>query len=357
MKSSALRWSLGGLLFVSLGLQVACAQDASPPPRIPAIGPVSPSAGPAAAPTATDSEHTEFQPAVDTERHECGHFFTQAEYLLLQARRRSLDYVVADPNQSGTVQGSIVSVSWESESGVRAGGGYRLPDGWEIRAFYTYYYAAGDSTVSAPPGGTLYPTLTHPGFISMVDTATASSRLNYQIADLEIGHCFHCGDSATFWVGGGGRFAWIDQTLTALYDGSSASNDQVTSPINFNGYGLRCGAEAQWLIAHGLGVYGRAFGSLLVGNFNTNLSETDNSGAAVLTQVNDHFTKVIPVAEMSMGLSWQSESLRLQLGYEITNWFGLVDSSDIVHDFSNKPSHRVSDLSLEGLNVRLEYDY
>ena len=54
---------------------------------------------------------------------------------------------------------------------------------------------------------------------------------------------------------------------------SNATNAQVSSPINFNGAGLRVAGAAVWLIAGGFGLYGQAAGSLLAGDFRMNLYE------------------------------------------------------------------------------------
>ena len=96
---------------------------------------------------------------------------------------------------------------------------------------------------------------------------------------------------------------------------------------------------------------------MLAGDFHTSLYEANGAGAAIITDVFDRFRKVVPVAELGMGAVYQREHIRARLGYYITNWFGLVDSPDIVHDFSNKLSHRVSDLSLDGLLIQLLFTY
>ncbi len=286
-----------------------------------------------------------------------GHFFARAEYLLMQPRRRDLDIAIIDPNRDGLPQGSIESLNWEADSGVRAGGGYRLEDGWEFGGYYTYFYSATQRSISAPPGGTLYATLTHPGFVDAVDTAAGSSRFKYQVLDLELGKRLKAGESFEIWLGGGGRYAWINQQLNASYDGQSAFLARVSSPLDFTGGGLRVGADADWKIARGFGLYGRAFGSLLAGDIRADLTETNNNGGTVITRVQEKFHKVIPVAEMGLGVSWHNETFAARVGYELTNWFGLVDSPDFIHDYTNKLGHRIGDLSLDGLSVRVEVGF
>ena len=105
------------------------------------------------------------------------------------------------------------------------------------------------------------------------------------------------------------------------------------------------------------GLYGRAFGSLLVGDFRTTLGEVNNNGASIISLVGEHYRKVVPVTELGIGVSWKRDNLRARIGYEIVDWIGLADSPDLIHDFTNKLGHRVGDVSLDGLDVRFEYEY
>jgi len=337
----------------------AAAQENLPP----ASG--TPSAHPTAAPISeAGALHDSHAPQTHGHDAKCGcdeeegHFFARAEYLLLQPRRRALDFAIVDPNRNGLAEGNVQSVDWDTNSGVRAGGGYRLGDhGWEAGAYYTYFYSSASNTVAAPPGGTLYATLTHPGFVDAVDEATGQSRLKYQLLDVEIGKHIEAGECFKLWLSAGCRLAWIDQTLSASYNGQSAFRSQVLSPVSFDGAGLRVGGEGNWKIARGFGLYAHAHGSLLDGQFRTQLTETNNANAAVISNVSEKFDKMVTNFELGLGLTWKGESLSARIGYEMSNWMGMVDSPDFVHDYTNKLSHRVSDLSLNGLAVRLEYAY
>lgn len=297
-------------------------------------------------------------PDVEVPAGMAGSVFAAADYLLLQARRRDLDFAIVAPTRSGLPTGTMESVNWASNSGYRVGGGFRSPlSGWELASYYTYFHTSTNRSVASPAGGTLYATVTHPGFIDAVDNAGAGSNLNYNVLDVDIARRFSVSDGFLVRVSAGGRFAWIDQNFNVLYDGQSAGRAVVSSPINFNGAGVRVGADGTWTVSRGFGFYGRMAGSLLAGDFRTRLFEANNGGAAVISDVTDRFRKVAPVAELGIGASWQGEHVQARIGYEITNWFGLVDSPDFVHDFSNKPGRRVSDLSLDGLALQLQFSY
>jgi len=367
-------WRCGAALTVLLALvsRAAHGQDQLPGVQPHLVNAATDSGAPAhpAKPGDTTPETAPPPPAVEAEMQAaeagsscgCGKFFAVGEYLLLQARRSDLDFAISS-GPSGFPVGSVESVNWSGNSGFRVGGGYELPDHWDIGVYYTYFWTDGNRSLGDPAGGTLYTTLTQPGgLVSAVDSASAHASLSYNVVDVEFGHWIDAGPSTAIWFGGGGRFAWIDQKLQVGYNGSSptdtASFATVSSPINFDGGGLRFGAEGDWKIYHGIGFYGRAFGSLLTGDFRTSLLETNNSGAAVMVNVSDQFRKVIPVAELGLGIYWQQNNWRALLGYEMTNWFGLVNSPDIVSDFpGNKLSYRTGDLSLDGLRVGFQYDY
>jgi hypothetical protein len=284
-----------------------------------------------------------------------GGFFAEGDYLLLKPRRRAFDFAILDPNNRGVTEGSIESLEWEFSSGFRAGGGYRLPgEGWEAGAYFTYLHSTISRTINAPPGGTIFATLTRPGGITQVDSATADCGLNYRVVDVEVGRCFHPGESVTVRVFGGGRAASIDQGLNAFYNGGDANHALVQSPIDFDGGGLRAGGEGRLNLRWGLNLYASASASLIAGEFKTRLTETNNSGATTNVNVSETFDKVVPVAEMGLGIGWEYRNWQLSAGYEIVNWFNLVDSPNFVDDVHiGKVSHRVSDLSLDGLMVRL----
>jgi hypothetical protein len=328
-----------------------------PAPPLPNDAPAPPAFPVPNQPVDNGGNLSQLGPAAPAEVHG-GAFLGSIEYLLLQPRRRALDYAILAPVNNGSPIGSVVEAPWNTTSGFRVGGGYRLPgDGWDFGVYYTYLFMSDRGSSAAPPGGVLIPTLSQPvGVVATADTASVNTRLQYYVLDLEFGKRCHPSDCLSLWLGGGGRFAWIRQDLNVIYDGQSSFAATVNSPVHFNGAGLRFGADGQWALGCGFGVYARAFGSLMTGDFKTTLVETNGAGAQTLVDVSDHFHKVVPVAELGLGLAWQGEMCRFRLGYEMTNWFGMVDSPDIVHEF-NKLSRRTSDLSLDGLAIELQFTY
>ncbi len=282
--------------------------------------------------------------------------FLSAEYLLMKPQRRDLDFAIFNTTQNGTPNGSIESLTLPTVSSFRVGAGYRLGGGWDAGGSYSYLFSRGQSSVTADPSGTLYATLTSPAVVEQATTAIGDIRLNYNVANFEIGHYMDLGDRFGLRLFGGGQAGFINQHLSATYNGRDANNDGIYSRVDFDGAGLRVGAEGVWHLGRGFGLYARAAGSMLEGRFEVNQSETN--GAATLVNVSDKFEKVVPVTEYALGLSWERNNIRVRLGYEMVNWTNLVDRPDFVNDVSRgKMTQQLSDLSLNGLSLQIGFGF
>jgi hypothetical protein len=282
-----------------------------------------------------------------------------ADYLYLKPRAQPLDYAIVNPSLVNAPLGPVQSLSYDWRSGFRVGLAARsLSEGWDVSFFYTYLHSSTNDNVSAPGGGTLFATLTHPGVVVMVRTASAEANFNYNVFDLEGGRRFHPCDALSVRVFAGARFANIDRDVSAFYNGADANQDQVSSRLNLSAGGLRAGGRADWELFHGLSLYGRGDFSLLIGNFSTNLVETNNAGASVLTNVSYQFEKAIPVTELELGVSWRYQNLRISAGYQLISWSGAMTVPDFADDgHPGKLILRTADLSLDGLVVRAEFTY
>jgi hypothetical protein len=287
-----------------------------------------------------------------------GAFLFGADYLLVKVRLRPIDYAIPGPNSPFGVQGDIASVSPNFRSGFRVGGGYRLPgEGWEATFFYTNLHSTAGSNTAAPDGGVLYPTLTHPGSVEVVQSAAADTSFNYNVYDVEFGRWFKIGEELQLRGFGGGRFAHIGQGTNARYAGGDVVSDLVSNQINVDGGGARVGGEAYWYALRTLGLYARGSASLLLMQGRGRLSEVANS-TTIVVDVSDHFNKVLPVAELGVGVTYQYHQLRLSAGYELVNWFGLIDVPDFADDsHRGKLMRRTADLSLDGFVLRAEFAY
>jgi hypothetical protein len=286
-------------------------------------------------------------------------WFTDTEYLYLKPYRRGLDFAIITPNAANDPEGSIQSDPWHTRSAFRVGVGYRTPcDGPEIGFFYTYLHDDQIGGLVRPAGGRLFATQTHPGTVEFVDRAAAEATLAYNVFDLEAGRPVHVAESLVVRPFGGLRFAEIGQNFDVVYDGGDANRDRVGSRLKFDGGGVRAGAQVDWILLDRWSLYGRAAGSLLIGDYHDRQTEFNNNGATPLTNVDESFRKVTPVVEMGFGIAYQGESVRLSVGYEIADWFNLVDTPIFVDDVhQGKYLRNLSDLGVDGLAARMEFVY
>jgi hypothetical protein len=283
--------------------------------------------------------------------------FFDGSYLYLKPHSQAMDYAIANSGSTDVPDGTVVSRDWSWRSAMRVGLGYRLPgQPWSVGVYYTYLHDATSGSVAAPDGGFLFATLTHPGTVAEVQTASAATSLNYNVYDVEVGRWWACSKSFAVRAFGGGRFAHIDQNFNAFYDGGDANQDVVARSLHFNGGGFRAGADFVQNLFWGLSFFGRASGALVAGEFHSTLDETNNAGATILTHFVDRFEKVVPVADLTMGVGWQYHNLRLTAGYTYINWFGLVNVPTFVDDaHQGKLVRQTSDLGLEGVILRAEW--
>ena len=92
---------------------------------------------------------------------------------------------------------------------------------------------------------------------------------------------------------------------------------------------------------------------MMTGRFRSGLSEVSNG--LPIVNVSERFNKVVPTLDLGLGLSYQSGWLRLSVGYEFHNWFGVVEGFDFVDDaHPAKMARRSGDLGFDGVFFRAE---
>ncbi len=293
------------------------------------------------------------------EDHEDQGLFGAVEYLLLRPRRGAFDFGIADPANDFIPGGKLESLNYELRSGVRASIGYRFKDSpWGVSMAYTFLRSSADRTINAPTGGLIYPTLTRPGLTDEVGSAVAQSSLEYNVFDLEIGRRFHIDERLNVRAFGGIRFANIRQDFDVQYDRYDANLARVMTSSNFDGFGPLLGGEATLSVFRGFQLYARGSGALLTGKLVNPITETNNGGITHYASLDYRTRRVIPVMGMGIGGGWQHKNVSIRVGYEITNWFGLIDQPRFTNDFAiGKVTTRQSDLSLEGLFFQLGLKY
>jgi hypothetical protein len=284
-----------------------------------------------------------------------------ADLLYIQPKRGGLDFAIADPNTDDNVQGPVQSIELESNAGVRGSIGYRTVSGWEIAFTYTHFDTDADWSVTEPAGGQLWLTRSAPGsFNNDADTAFATAGLDYDLFDLEAGYTIHPAQCLPVRLFGGFRGATIEETFGVRYAGGTVVGERIQhQSTQVDAYGLRAGAETQWQLGYGLSVFGRAAGSVLMGDFSiTDIEDERDFAGQGDVAVTYHYSDVVPVLDAAAGVSWQTGRMTWQLGYEMTAFFNLdqrVNFTGAETINRGQMTNVGNDLGLEGMFVRAVY--
>jgi hypothetical protein len=265
-------------------------------------------------------------------------FYGKAEVLMLKpGTTSSVDYAITDPllGEFTATGGTLQKVDLDRQTNVRWGIGYRQHP-WDI-GFQTLSLKSSTSgSAQKPIDGTLYPTLTSPLQNNNADTANANLNVRFTSTDLEAGYTLQPSDRFDLRLFTGLRVADTEQRFNVNYDGGDFTNGEFRFKRNFSGIGPRLGAEARVNLGSGFSIFGRASGSLLIGNSKLQLRETNDSGNEVVASVSDrNQQQSIPVAEAALGMNWsqpigKQAMLNLGVGYEYQHWFNAFDNARFV---------------------------
>ncbi|MBI3831114.1 MAG: hypothetical protein HY291_16465 [Planctomycetes bacterium] len=294
------------------------------------------------------------------------------------------DFAVIDiPSLSGANStdfpvGNVKSLDLDWSAGFRLGLGYRLPtDGWDIMAQYTYYRSEDHKSL-VDPADALHPSIWNDDAGNdQADLARARQDLRYDAVDLELGRRFKVSQTLSARLFGGFRAAWINNDQRYNYFGdsfpaitASRLGGQLNEKNHFFGYGIRLGGEGDWHLSRGFSFYGKAAGSLLVGQFDLKHFEAeDDDGNNAFTPnevdrlIKDRITRVVPVVEIGAGVAWEKKllgnlNLKLSAGYEFTNYFNTVRRTMFTGDNGDAQITNTTDsLGFHGLTFRVKLDF
>lgn len=295
-------------------------------------------------------------PAVAEPPDWLGNLMFDGELFFLAPRRSGQTFAVVGTNHRWGPVGTVHSLDGNYDPGFRLTAAWRLTDDLDVRLGYAYFHGNADAAVTRPPTGAVFPTLTHPTTLAMVDSATAANSVNFNLFDLELSKRIAVGDSIDLRLFAGPRYANLDQKLNVQYVVNAGVKDDVHRCLSFDGGGVRAGVDSQYRFLNDLGVYLRGSFALLAGQLRGHQYE-DANGYGV-TEVCERYTRVIPYADLGVGLSYERGRFRLSAGYEFAAWFGLVDGIDFVNDANPaKVSRSAGNLGFDGFVFRAEFAF
>ncbi|HXD85843.1 MAG TPA: Lpg1974 family pore-forming outer membrane protein [Urbifossiella sp.] len=320
----------------------------SPPPNLP-IRDLTPSqfAADAPAPSVYPNMPGHLTPAAPAE----GGPFATAELLIMRPHRGALDFAIPSDATGLVPSGNVASLNYDLQPGFRGELGHRFGgSGWEAYFGYTYFHSSAEDCLHAPAGFAVFPTLTKPGLVDTVQSAMARANFNYNVYDMMLAKRFAVDDHLALRMSGGLRFANISQSFDAVYNGIDANAATVSANSSFQGFGPIFGGEAMWAGWKGFHLYARGNVGLLSGQSNNPLVETNNGGQTIYANTAYNIHTVAPLASMGIGGGWQYRTVFVRMGYEITNYWNVVNQPRFVDDVGvGKLTTRTSNISLEGL--------
>jgi hypothetical protein len=312
------------------------------------------------APDTSDDKAAIGQPCCNHCDHGFG-FFAGAEFLYLrthfsQAYAYARVFQTLTPPISRDVE--AVQLPFEYDPSVRAFIGYQLgEDAGDIRL--TYWHFRTDAKTSEVVGSEagLSQFIVDPlgSMAQSGDFIRAQASVEMNVFDLDYETSFLARNSCWSLTGSVGvRIADVKQNYAdPIVDPTGAAVSTGRFSAHFVGAGPRLGVEARRYLGHSdrFSLYARADGALLLGSY-------DFTAAATLPVIAANqsvtLTRLIPVAEMELGASWQPwKALTFSAGWLFQAWFDLGASGGQFGGIY-VPEDTANIMSFDGLVLRAE---
>ncbi|MBX9745125.1 MAG: hypothetical protein K2X08_07955 [Chlamydiales bacterium] len=247
-------------------------------------------------------------------------------------------------------------VSFEWDVGYRVGAGWVSPhDNMEIAALFTRIEPTGTFSMKATDPNTINGIILPD--ILQANGVFADWDVRYSVIDIELARSYF--PSRYFYTRPyfGSRTAWVMQSADIGFSGSSPVTAHLRN--DFVGSGLRAGSDSKWFFARHWNFFLGASASALFGEFTVVTSS--NEGAISNNNIESPEYRIVPMAQMQMGLGWEtsfacsSSQLAINVGYEL-NYLWRQNQLPV---FENLPSpvygaRQSQDLAFHGLTVDAE---
>jgi len=284
--------------------------------------------------------------------------FLFGDYLYWIAQEDSLYYA-----QSGSGNGHLQKVKPQWDSGSRIGTGLNFPkEGYDLIFTWTWF----STDASSKKGGSLLSMWARPDSPATTTSHFAKGKwdLDIQLFDLEWGRSSWFGGHFSLRPFFGVRALFLQQNLKNhyAYDTIPAVIGKVHAASDFQGSGMRAGAETRFAFAYGFSIYGNASGSLLYGRFDADFRLQEDR--FTIGRAKDHFNQGISSLQLALGLAWDAHFARdrlhieFHIGWEQNGWFGANQMNHFMQEMgSGTYFQENSNLSLQGLVAGGRFDF
>lgn len=296
-----------------------------------------------------------------------------ADFIYWHAAETGLDYAVNNFSESSAsveAAGSIYTPNFTYDPGFRVGLGLGLAhDAWDVMAEYTCFHTPTITTASTFKTPSPF---TKDSIASLNNISSASSqwRLRLDVIDLDLGRNYFISQYLTLRPYFGLKAVWNRQ----LFDTSSSlyavipTTDVLNTIQNYHsfGIGLSTGINTSWQFNRNWNIYG----NYSLSGISTSVTSTYKSllnDSTVFIKSKAHQTVLQPIAEIAMGLGYDcyfnddNYHVGIQLGWEFQYWNNTNPFKQPVGvnagDATTVPTSRYGDLSLQGLDLKVRFDF
>ena len=285
------------------------------------------------------------------------------EVLYLNAGNSDLIYALEQTGPVGAPSptGPLGISNIGAHTGFRVGGSLAHSDCSSLWTSFTRWDGQTTSTLQATGTNVIKSLVIHPSVATTGAAsldATAIQSATFQYADVALRRVYKSSANGVLNWNAGLRYGNMEQGLSADQITSVATGTtNVTTDIDFNGFGILGGLDGERRSADTqLFVYGRAFGSLLAGDWKADYTQTNQFGGGVIANTYKDF-RVSPVVDTEVGLGWQncSGKFRVTTGYLFSTWFNTVTTRDYIQSVRTASLLNMDDnLTFSGLTLRAD---
>lgn len=224
---------------------------------------------------------------------------------------------------------------------------------WDFLFSYTRFHTtANDATVGNIQPAFLGSVTAKPSHAYLYQAGQVSQSIDYHIFDLDVGMRFHPTDSFILHPMIGLMGGWINQSIHARYQGTTAADEKLTN--NFAGIGPKAGVDTDILLfnyhAYQPKLFAAFAASYLLGHWDIN-DVTNVNPPRKINVIGANRSMGALTLQGALGIRVAYKQLSVKLAYEINDW---LDQSQF---FDNDTGAHNNDLVLQGLTLGFTYDF
>lgn len=204
------------------------------------------------------------------------------------------------------------------------------------------------------------------GILSNPNYAEGSVDNDIDAVDIVFGQTFNIGQAVTMRPFGGVRYADLESNDYAQYKNNTATASTLLGSGRINtgltGIGPRAGVDAIFNVSSRISFVGQVGMSLLIGDLDTKITTTNNSGATPINTVydQDESRSIAPEIDAKLGISYhqaidQNNAFDIQLGYQAVNYFNVVNN-DVIDALTPNTVNNTGDLGYQGPYLRFQLE-